>query len=82
MKEVTGGYDLIVAPLNVGLHTFYPSHNCYRSALMLEKGDEAYIQLDYISGWIKPTYWQYKKEKIIELFQKLVANHNKKMVVI
>ena len=77
IDQVTNKYDLVVASVSVGMHTYYPSHNCYRSALMLNQGGEAYVQLNYTFKSQILTGNSKAKKEIIGLFQKLFANHNK-----
>ena len=38
-------YDLVVAPLSVGVYTDHPSYNMFLTSLMLNKNGKAYIEL-------------------------------------
>lgn len=78
VEHVINRYDLVVAPLSVGFHTHYPAQNSFKSALMLNKGGEAFVQLEYVFGGETLFESARKRKALRQLFEKLVENHNKK----
>jgi len=75
INAMKGKYDLVMAPASAGLHTLYPTHNCFFMALMLSQGGEAYVQtytiLNSRKGFIKV------QDRILKLFPKFVESYNK-----
>ena len=78
VNHVTNRYDLVIAPLSVGFHTHYPAQNSFKSALMLTKGGEAFVQLEYVFGGETLIESAKKRKALKTLFGKLVNNHNKR----
>ncbi len=44
-KNLENKYDLVIGAMSVGVHTKYPANSLFTSALMLQKGGRAYIEV-------------------------------------
>jgi len=45
ISEIKNKYDLVMAPLSVGVYTNHPTYNIFLSAMMLKKEGRTYIQV-------------------------------------
>jgi len=45
IKDTKGQYDLVMAPMSVGVHTNYPATVLFNSAMLLKKNGKAYVQI-------------------------------------
>jgi len=51
-KNLKNKYDLVIGAMSVGVHTKYPANSLFTSALMLQKGGRAYIEVvDFLKGY-------------------------------
>lgn len=76
INAVQGVYDLVIGSNSVGFHTNYPAHNCFYSAMMLNVGGEAYIDVYLGIKLLKKTMPNVLKHVYLT-FQRLVAAYNK-----
>jgi hypothetical protein len=65
INQIKGKYDLVVAPLSVGVYTDHIPYNLLLTSLLLNKNGKAYIEVNNYSPKIKERYY-----KFIEMYNK------------
>ena len=61
-KNLKNKYDLVIGAMSVGVHTKYPVNSLFTSALMLQKGGRAYIEMvDFLKGSGKSSIKELKE---------------------
>jgi len=78
ISKIKGKYDLVMASLSVGVHTDFPVHNCFYSAMMLAPNGEAYIQIRLYQLSMLREIYSSIYPKLVKVFPKLVDAYNKK----
>ncbi|HPC10210.1 MAG TPA: hypothetical protein PLN85_03965 [archaeon] len=90
IDKLIGKYDLVMAPLSVGMYTKYPAVNIFRTALLLKKGGKAYIEIEPFNNTMTTTKHitfitfrdtsktkEYHLAHLEEIFNKMVNYYNK-----
>ena len=94
-RNLIDKYNLIIAPMSVGVHTKYPINALFTSALMLRKGGKAYVEipaidrdhLEYMKSQ-KQSRSKYDKQlfysklqatKVEKIFDRFVNSYNPKL---
>ena len=76
--KTIGKYDLIIAPMSVAYQTKYPSFALYQSALMLNKGGKAYLEVRSInSAKLADNKYGSQLLQLEKVFNRLINNYNK-----
>ncbi len=64
IEKLKNKYDLVIAPLSVGIYTNYPVFNIFRSSMMLRKKGQCFIEI-------------YTRENVEKIFNKFVEVYNR-----
>lgn len=70
--QIKGKYDLVVAPLSVGVYTDHLSYNLLLTSLMLNKNGKAYIEVEKYDMQAKERF-----NRFVELYNKQKKEENK-----